>query len=144
MIKIDKRELFSQKRIKVTDARNLIYDILNHAKLPVTAEDIFILVRESDSNMNLSTVYRVLELFVEKQIAIKSILGDKNKAIYELDKMEHKHHLVCIGCKKMFLMEDCPFGDYEKRIEDKLGFEVRGHKLEIYGVCITCKNTNSI
>lgn len=135
----DNKELFTSQGLKNTKSRNLIYNILDQLEVPVTAEQIFLKLKESDSAMNLSTVYRILEIFVSKGIALKSNIADNNKSMFELNRMEHKHHIVCIGCKRMFPMDSCPFEEYEKKIQDKLGFDVTGHKLEIFGYCQECK-----
>jgi Fur family ferric uptake transcriptional regulator len=135
----ENKDLFQQQGIKNTKSRNIIYDILVNLKAPISAEEIFMLVKGTECTINLSTVYRILELFVEKGIILKSIMHDKNKALYEINSMEHKHNIVCLCCKQTFPMKECPFGELEKSIEEKMGFDVRGHKLEIYGYCNYCK-----
>ena len=133
------KELFTSQGLKNTKSRNLIYDILGQCDVPVTAEQIFLKLKESGASINLSTVYRVLEIFVSKGIALKSNTAENNKALFELNRMEHKHHLVCVGCKKMLSIDGCPLDEYEKALRDKMGFDVTGHKLEIYGYCQDCK-----
>ncbi|HEX3027737.1 MAG TPA: transcriptional repressor [Clostridia bacterium] len=137
----DNKEVFNNLGIKNTKPRNLIYDMLKQADMPVTAEQIYLKLKESGETINLSTIYRVLDYFISKGIALKSSISDENKALFELNRMEHKHHIVCIECKKMFAIADCPFEDYEKRIESSLGFDVKGHKLEIFGYCSQCKGS---
>jgi len=136
----DNKEFFTKLGIKNTKQRNLIFNILNQFEVPVTAEQIFLKLKEVDASINLSTVYRILDYFIYKGIALKSSVSDENKALFELNRLEHKHHIVCIECKKMFSIDECPFEDYEKKIQSKLGFDVKGHKLEIYGYCCECKN----
>jgi len=60
--------------------------------------------------------------------------------LYELNRQEHKHHLICSGCRKMFTVDECPLEDYEKSLSNKLDFDITGHKLEIFGYCKECKN----
>ena len=59
--------------------------------------------------------------------------------MFELNRLEHKHHIVCVGCKRIFTMDGCPFEEYEKKIQKKLGFDVTGHRFEIFGYCRECK-----
>jgi Fur family transcriptional regulator, ferric uptake regulator len=133
------KELFISQGLKNTKSRNLIYDFLSHSDVPATAEQIFLKLKESDTSINLSTVYRILEIFVNKGIVLKSNISDNNKSMFELNRLEHKHHIVCVRCKKIFPMDDCPFEEYERKIQNKLGFDVIGHKLEIFGFCKKCK-----
>lgn len=139
MQKTDNKELFTSQGLKNTKNRNYIYDALAQSDVPVTAEQLFIKLKAADAAINLSTVYRILEVFVSKGIALKSTIAENNKAMFELNRLEHKHHIVCIGCKKMFSIDECPFEGYEEKIQRKLGFDVTGHRLEIYGYCKDCK-----
>ena len=139
MYKSDKKELFTNQGLKNTKRRNLVYDILEKSDLPITAEKIYLMLKENDASINISTVYRILEIFVSKDIVLKSSLTDNNSAVFELNRREHKHHIVCVGCKKMFAVEGCPFEEFEKQLNNKMDFSVTGHKLEIFGYCKNCK-----
>jgi Fur family ferric uptake transcriptional regulator len=63
--------------------------------------------------------------------------------MFEVNHHEHKHYLVCLNCKEMIPVEGCPLGEYEKVLNQKLGFDVTGHKFEIYGYCKNCQMPNS-
>ena len=64
-----------------------------------------------------------------------------DRARYELNLNEHKHHVICVGCHKMISFLDCPVEEFEKKLKEKIDFDVTGHKLEIYGYCQECKFT---
>lgn len=136
---MDNKELFGKHGIKNTKQRNLTIDILKQTQLPLTAENIFFKLKETDSSICLSSVYRILEVFISKGLVVKSTIPDENKAVFELKRMEHKHHLVCVSCKKMIAIDDCPLAKYEKYLEKDLGFDITGHKLEIFGYCQKCR-----
>lgn len=137
--KADYKELLKREGLKNTKHRNSVLDILENSEQPVTAECIFLKLKEENVSINLSTVYRVLEKLYEKRLINKTNITDESKALYEINHMEHKHHLVCVGCKKMFSVDECPIEEYEKTLQKKLGFDITGHKLEIYGYCRDCK-----
>lgn len=137
------KELFAGKGLKNTKSRNLIYDILNETGLPMTAEQIFVRLKETNKSVNLSTVYRTVELFVEKGLVLKAIMAEDNKAMFEINHHEHKHYLVCLNCKEMIPVAGCPLDEYEKVLIDRMGFDVTGHKFEIYGYCKNCQKRNS-
>lgn len=77
---------------------------------------------------------------MSKNLLIKSNIPGSNKAIYELNRFKHTHYLICSNCNKMFPVDGCPLEEYERQLETKTGFEIKGHKLDIYGVCKDCKN----
>lgn len=128
--------------IKKTKQRVSVYSILEQAKQPVSANDICKLTEQSDCPVWLSTVYRVLELFVKEHIVIKTTLADTDMALYELNRNQHKHYAVCLGCHKVVEMDNCPFHEFDPQLSDQ-GFHVLGHKLELYGYCLECEKSKN-
>jgi Fur family transcriptional regulator, ferric uptake regulator len=135
----DNREIFAKHGLKNTKHRNLIYDILRNAELPLTTESIYLMLKEVDTSISFSTVYRVLDVFASKGLVVKSGIGEDNRAAFELNRMEHRHHLICVGCRKMIAIEGCPLELFEKSLENKTHFDITAHKLEIFGYCPNCK-----
>lgn len=132
-------ERIIEKGLKNTKHRKLILEILDETKKPVTAEELFLLMKEKGLNPCLSTVYRTLEVFENKDLIIKSSSLDDGKARYEWNSQEHKHHVVCTNCHKIQYINECPFIEMERTLKKNIGFEVTGHKLEIYGQCKDCQ-----
>jgi Fur family ferric uptake transcriptional regulator len=131
-------EILKREGMKSTRHRNAILLLLEQSEHPMTAEELYISLREKTASINLSTVYRTLDTFVSKNLVIKSTMDD-GKARYELNHHEHKHHLFCVGCHKVISIEDCPMGELQEILKKKIDFDVTGHKLEIYGYCHNCK-----
>jgi len=122
--------------IKSTKSRKLICEIVENAKEPLTAEDIY--KKVMDEGINLSTVYRTLTSLTELNIINKEI-DKEGKALYIIIKKDHKHVLVCTKCGKKIYLDDCPYSAINKEIEEKTGFKVEAHSIEIYGLCNDCK-----
>ena len=135
----DNRELLNDKGIKFTSQRNITFNVLRQADLPITAEQLFMKLKEVDSTISLSTVYRILDMFVSKGLVLKANISDDNKAMFELNRMEHKHHLICLRCKKIMVVDNCPLEIYEKALEQKTKYQITAHKLEIFGFCPLCQ-----
>ncbi|MDD4715379.1 MAG: Fur family transcriptional regulator [Oscillospiraceae bacterium] len=124
--------------LKKTKQRTAILGILEESQLPMAADQVFIQLKEKGIPANLSTVYRILEALAEKKLVNKlSIVGD-NRGLFELNRMAHRHYLVCLGCKKITAIEHCPLEDYEKALEAETSYKIAGHKLDIYGYCPKC------
>lgn len=132
------RELFLANGLKYTKSRNLVYELIREAKAPLTADDIFLRLREKGKAPSLSTVYRNLEAFAGKGIVARADVGFG--AAYEPMREGHRHHLVCKGCKKVVPIDGCPMEAYEKDLERKTDFNITEHRLEVFGWCPKCAN----
>lgn len=132
------KEALMNDGLKNTKHRNSILNIIEKSAMPLSVEQIYLELISQKISINLSSVYRILNTLVKKRLIIKtSMIGD-NKALFELNKFEHKHHLMCVKCKSIIMVDDCPFEEYEKKLKEKMGFNILGHNLEIYGVCNHC------
>jgi len=136
------KEYLNKHGLKNTKQRNLTFNILNQAQNLMTAEDIYFELRKVDASINLSTIYRILDIFIEKGIALKSTFPDNNKCVFELNRLEHKHHLICLCCKKIVTISDCPLIEFERHVEQQTNFNIIQHKLEMYGYCNDCNEKN--
>lgn len=131
--------IFTKQGFKNTKARKAILTILEQASQIMSAEEIFLQVKEAHSSTNLSTVYRNLELLQEKGLLTKTILSD-GKARYQLKKDKHQHHLICTNCCKRVAIENCPLQKIQQELQEKTQFDITEHRLELYGLCPDCKN----
>ncbi len=136
-------DILKNGNLKATKHRYAILEVLERNESPVTAEDLYIKLKEQGVSISLSTVYRGLETLHEKGIVIRSNLPDYHKAVYEFNRNEHQHHLICVKCRKMLPVKGCPLEEYEKHIASKFGFRVKGHNLEVYGYCDHCESIES-
>ena len=135
---MDLTKLNNLKGCKNSKNRNAIIEILGNVKEPVTADFLHQKLRKINPSVSTSTVYRGLEKLVSASIVTKSIIMDQNKAIYELNKENHQHYLICVKCNNMIPITKCPFDNLAKEIHNETGFKITGHKFEIYGHCEKC------
>lgn len=124
--------------IKRTRQRESVLSILENSEKPLSAADIYSEMEKNGETAWMSTVYRVLELFIKHDMVIKTNVMNHEMAVYELNRFEHKHYAVCINCHKMISMDNCPMDKSIPELEDN-GFRVMGHNLEIFGYCKDCK-----
>lgn len=133
--------ILKKNKIKNTRQRQYVLEFLTTSKQPVTAETIYqSLYREmGEASLNMSTVYRVLDILVKHKIINKINLLNDNKATYEFNRREHKHHLVCVKCNLVTPISGCPLKGYEQALTQSTHYEILEHKLEIFGVCPKCQ-----
>ncbi len=125
--------------LKRTKPRLLVLDILHKNEHFMSADDIFVKAKKVDKSISLSTVYRILESFVEKEIVSPVTLEYSKHLLYELKHETHAHHLICLSCKKVIHVHNCPLESFEKQMGDQYDFKVKNHKLEFYGLCSACQ-----
>lgn len=128
--------------IKWTRQRRDVYQILLEAEEPLSAAQIHTRLEETagEPGCAASTIYRILAAFEEHGLLLKSSwLGD-DTLLYELDRGEHTHYALCLGCHRRLPLENCPFEHMHPHMTRLCGdFEITGHKLELYGYCGECK-----
>lgn len=135
---IDTDKLLERENLKKTKARKMILTFLKD-NTPQTAADIYEAVRKDDRRLSLSTVYRNCETLASRGVLLKTNFLEDGLSRYEYPKDGHIHHAICVRCHKIFPIDECPFGAFEKTMEDKYDFDVTRHRLEIYGYCHDCK-----
>lgn len=129
---------------KKTRQRVDIFRVLYQAKQPVSASEIYDDLNKdhSDQRYAFSTVYRNLLAFEKAGIVVKSILTTEENAIYELKHETHRHYAICLLCHVKMPIKSCPLHHISHDIEESIpGFQITGHRLEIYGYCEACKKT---
>ena len=134
--------------IKWTKQRKDVYEVPLHATEPLSAVQIYNHIEKTDESGNyaVSTIYRILTAFEEKNIVTKTNWMGDGTLVYELNKGGHTHYAVCLSCHKRIPLHACPFEHIhlghcdENHGLEQDGFTVTGHKLELYGYCKQCRN----
>lgn len=124
-------------KLRSTVQRRVILGLIGDKEAPVTAEEIFEAAKSQLPKLALTTVYRNLDALAESGIIVKSTYND-GVARYEIA-AAHKHYLVCLKCRKMILLPECPLKELSRKLGKSTGFEIAEHKLELYGYCAECK-----
>lgn len=138
-----KKQLHAQS-YKLTPQREATVQVLlEREEDHLSAEEIFLSVKEKAPEIGLATVYRTLELLLELEIVDKINFGD-GVSRYDLRKegAEHfHHHLVCVECGSVEEVVDDLLGEVEKIVEKEWGFQVKDHRLTFHGLCVTCQKS---
>lgn len=137
---MDIKEILKNNKIKITKSRIIIYNILLESEESLSADYIYRKAKEEE-DINLSTVYRTLELFESQNLVDKIFLGD-GKANYTIKKDSHKHNLECSLCHKKVEIP-CPINQIEEMLREKVGFKLTEHDLKLKGICENCSDKNN-
>jgi Fur family ferric uptake transcriptional regulator len=121
-----------------TEQRQLILEIIRQAEGHLDADEIYQQARQKRSTLSLSTVYRSLQLFKELEL-IEEHQFDGIRRYYETTPRPKHHHLVCLGCGRIFEFK-CPSAEKLKsRINREEGFKVTGAEVRLVGYCPDCQ-----
>ena len=137
-------ERLKNSGLKNTKSRKAILDVLIRSNQPMAAEQIFITLKDKKIDINLSTVYRTLDSLINKDIITKISIMDDDRMLFEYNQLGHRHYLVCVICKKIVTVQNCPLGLYERTLEKETHFNIIGHKLYLYGYCEDCQRKNTV
>ncbi len=130
---------FHERGLKNTRSRSWVLHVLMHHDGVMTAEEIYQVLAGHGEDVNLSTVYRVLDLLTQRGIIEKSSLPGSACCVFALRRQDHSHHLICLGCHKIVALRHCPLHDFETSVEASTGFTVVGHSLQLFGYCEECR-----
>ena len=119
--------------LRMTGQRRTIADVLEDAEDHPDVEELYRRASTIDSNISLATVYRTVKLFEEAGILDKLEFGD-GRARYEDAERDHHDHLIDISSGEVIEFVDPEIEALQEKIADRLGFELKGHRLELYGV----------
>jgi Fur family ferric uptake transcriptional regulator len=126
--------------LKITLPRIKILQILEKAESHhLSAEDVYRVLLESDEDIGLATVYRVLTQFEEAGLVIRHNF-EGGHSIFELDLGDHHDHLVCVKCARVEEFVDPTIEERQQEIARNAGFTITDHSLNIYGICGSCQN----
>ena len=133
------RNKFSEKGLKITPQRVVILEAVYTLNNHPTADNIIEYIRESNPNIAIGTVYKVLETLVENGL-IKKVTSDRDVMRYD-GVMDNHHHLYCSECD---LIEDYTYEDIDILLQNHFknkiikGFKLEGFVLQIRGTFDKC------
>lgn len=134
-----------EHKYKFTMQRQIILQaFLDSKENHLSAEDVFSLIRESNPDIGLATVYRALELFTSLELLKKLDFGD-GRSRFELNdhNLAHMHHhLICLGCGKVVEFSYNFLDEVKKKLKKENSFNIVDLQLKFYGYCAECEKRN--
>lgn len=125
---------------RVTPQRQLVLEAvaaLEHA----TPEEIAATVQRTAKGVNISTIYRTLELLDTLGLVAHTHLNHGAPA-YHLAADAGHVHLVCQGCGKIEEASRDTITPLRQALEDRHRFEVNVSHLTVFGRCHDCRSTS--
>ncbi|GIR95478.1 MAG: transcriptional repressor [Paracoccaceae bacterium] len=118
--------------IRLTGQRRLIIKVLEDSKDHPDVETLFERANKIDSKVSIATVYRTVKVLKNAGILEKLEFND-GRSRFEDAVRKHHDHLIDLDTGKVIEFIDEEIEHIQKKIASKLGYELIGHKLELYG-----------
>jgi Fur family ferric uptake transcriptional regulator len=122
-----------EKGMKMTEQRRVVALVLSEAKDHPHVEEVYLRASRIDPRISIATVYRTVRLFEEAGILERHDFGD-GRARYEEATGDHHDHLIDIQSNKVIEFQSEEIEALQVKIAKEHGFELVGHRLELYGV----------
>lgn len=133
------KQFLKKENHRITPER---FEVLNHAikySGHFGADELFIKMKGSKSNVSRATVYNTLELLAACDLLTKRNFGE-TKSWYESNYNRKNHdHLICLTCGEIKEFSEPKVEKLVEEITSKLGFDAQNYSFNIYGCC---KNKN--
>ncbi len=122
---------------RLTPQRLMILKAVEEAADHISAEEIHDQVRASYPQMNISTVYRTLELIKELGLVTETDFGD-GRVRYHCMGKGHHHHLVCQECGAIIDLDESVLSSLKDTLLREYRFIADLRHLAIFGCCLNC------
>jgi Fur family ferric uptake transcriptional regulator len=128
----------SHQGYRMTPQRMMIVSAIENSDNHISAEDIYAQVVAKYPNVNVSTVYRTLELLEQLGLVTKTEMG-VGRVMYHPIEKGHHHHLVCRECGSTIDLDDSALASLRESILRDYQFSAELRHLGILGLCAGCK-----
>ncbi|WP_028650247.1 Fur family transcriptional regulator [Nocardioides halotolerans] len=132
----DWREKLRGRGYRLTPQRELILDAvdtLGHA----TPDEVLAEVRKRSSALNISTVYRTLEVLEGLGLVRHAHLSDRAPTYHSVRDHEH-FHLVCRNCHEVVSVDPDVLSPLLERLRADHAFTADVGHLTVFGTCGSC------
>lgn len=121
-----------------TRSQTQILELLAQLSEAISAQDLYMQLRQNNVSMGLATVYRALDSLKQEGVVQVRTLPS-GESLYSLAKQD-THHLTCVRCGTSAVMDECPVHGLESHLTQSHRFQIFYHTLEFFGLCESCQH----
>lgn len=135
----DAKTILSSTGLRDTQPRRMVLRVLMKDRSPHSHRDIYESIQKSGGTINLVTVYRILQQFLESHII--HLHPTTGRYVLCTEDGNHQCHsfMTCERCGGVEEFHDEKLCSEEHRIAEKSGFSPRYHVSDVVGVCARCQ-----
>ena len=127
----------SEQGYRLTPQRMLVLSAIENSDDHISAEEIYAQVIDRYSHVNISTIYRNLELLKRLGLVTETDLGGGRVRYHPADKGHH-HHLVCQECGRVIDLDESVLYPLKDILLREYQFSADMRHLAIFGRCKKC------
>jgi len=122
---------------RLTPQRLMILSAIEESDSHISAEEIHARIVARYPNINISTVYRTLELLKRLGLVTETDLGEGRVRYHPAEKGRH-HHLVCQECGAIIDLDESLLAPLKSALLREYKFSADLKHLAILGCCVNC------
>ena len=123
---------------RLTPQRLMIASAIENSNDHISAEEIYSQVVNKYPNVNISTIYRTLELLEQLGLVTETDLGGGRVRYHPVDKGHH-HHLICQECGAVIDLDESLLSSLKGTLLREYEFIADLRHLGIFGRCVKCR-----
>ena len=123
---------------RLTPQRLMVVSAIENSEDHISADEVYSQVVARYPNVNISTVYRTLELLKRLGMVTETDLGGGRVRYHPANKGHH-HHLVCQKCGAMIDLEESLLEPLKEALLLEHNFIADLRHLAIHGRCVVCR-----
>lgn len=124
--------------LRTTGQRKEILEYFYTKEGHVSPEELYIELRKKYPRLGRATVYRTLKLLRDAGLAEQVDSADGTKKFEHVHRKPHHDHMVCLKCGACIEFMSPKIEELQDEMARKEGFEVKSHRLELFGYCKKC------
>jgi Fur family transcriptional regulator, ferric uptake regulator len=129
-------QVLRERGLRLTAQRQLVLEAV-HALGHATPDQVHAKVAETAAGVNISTVYRTLELLEEVGLVTHTHLSHGAPTYHAATERQHVH-LVCRGCGRIDEVEPAVMSEVARTLRHDVGFQVDVGHISFFGLCLEC------
>ena len=133
------KEALKKEGLKYTPQRTAILEEIIKDKGHRESEEIYLALKKRGQHVSRATVYRTMDILVNKGFARKMNLGDGRSRYESKVNSPHHDHLVCLDCGLIVEFMDQKIEDLQDEIAIQYEFQLKRHIHQLFGLCKKCQ-----
>ena len=127
----------SEQGYRLTPQRMMVLDAIENSEHHISADEIYAQVIKKYPHLNISTVYRTMELLHRLGLVTETDLGGGRVRYHPADKGHH-HHLVCQECGRVIDLDESVMDNLKQVLKRDYNFTPDIRHLALFGICAEC------
>ena len=128
----------SELGYRSTPQRRMVLSAIENSESHISAEEIYAQVVAKYPRVNMSTVYRTLELLKRLGLIYEVDLGEGQFRYHPEDKGHH-HHLICRKCGAIIDVSESVLFPLQAVLLQAFNFKAELRHMAIFGLCDDCR-----